>query len=128
LHRDACDGKKSADEQLNAFVDQLQDDTRPAVAKDVAFFRLERRVLTAKESPVSEIAPVLDAVKEFAAQEKLTAKHLRLASATVALVNRLESETDREARFAELGEIFAHSPDKDLSRYGRKIAKSFAAK
>jgi thiol-disulfide isomerase/thioredoxin len=128
LHRDACDGKKSADQELIAFVDQLKDDVRPAIAKEVAFFRLERRVLTAKEAPLTDVPAALDAVKEFAAQEKLSAKHLRLASGTVALINRLESETERESRFAELGELFAQSPDKDLSRYGRKIAKTSATK
>jgi thiol-disulfide isomerase/thioredoxin len=128
LHRDACEGKSAADEQLAAFVEQLRDDQRPTVAREVAFLRLERRVLTAKEAPLSEIPAVLDAVKEFAGREKLTAQHLRMASSTVALINRLESLEDREQRFTELGDLFAKSTDKELSRYGRKIAKNTANK
>lgn len=128
LHRDACDGKAAADEQLQTFVEQLQDDSRPQVAQEVAFLRLERRVITAKEAPLSEVAGVVEAVKEFAAREKLAAKHLRLASGTVALINRLESGEERDSRFAELGGLFAKSGDKELARYGRKIAKSPVSK
>lgn len=124
LHRDACDGKAVADEQLKSFVEQLKDDSRPSVAQEVAFLRLERRVMMAKETPLSEVAGVVEAVKEFAAREKLGAKHLRLASGTVALINRLESGAERDSRFAELGDLFAKSGDKEMARYGRKIAKS----
>ena len=102
--------------------------TREEYEPEVAFLRLERRVLTAKEAPLSEIPAVLDAVKEFAGREKLTAQHLRMASSTVALINRLESLEDREQRFTELGDLFAKSTDKELSRYGRKIAKNTANK
>jgi thiol-disulfide isomerase/thioredoxin len=128
LHRDACDGRTVADEQLMAFVEQLRDNSRPEVAQEVAFFRLERRVLTAKEAPLDQVGSVLDAVKEFSAKQKLGAKHLRMASGTVALINRLESGDERETRFAELGDLFAKSADKDLARYGRKIAKAPAVK
>ena len=83
LHREACDGKASADKQLIAFVEQRKDDRRPAIAREVEFFRLERRVLDAKELPIEEIPDVLKEVKSYAAKERLTAKHLRLASSTV---------------------------------------------
>jgi thiol-disulfide isomerase/thioredoxin len=123
LHREACDGKEAADKQLLAFVEELKDDDRPEIAHDVAFFRLERRILLAKDTPLDEIPALLGDVQEYLAKEKLSAKHLRLASSTVAAINRLESGDDREAQFAKFGPIFAKSGDKDLARYGKKLAK-----
>jgi hypothetical protein len=61
------------------------------------------------------------------AKEKPTARHLRLASSTIALVNRLEDGDQREKYFAELGPIFAKSEDKELARYGKRLAKKPAA-
>ena len=59
----------------------------------------------------------------FVAKEKLSGKHLRLASSTVAAINRLENGDEREAHFATFGKLFAGSGDKDLVRYGKKLAK-----
>jgi thiol-disulfide isomerase/thioredoxin len=123
LHREACDGKEWADKQLMAFVEQLKDDSRPQVASEVAFFRLERQVLEAKDLPLEQIPILLNKVKEFAGKEKLTAKHLRLASSTVAAINRLEDGDEREAQFATLGALFSKSGDKELAQYGKKLAK-----
>ncbi len=123
LHREACDSKEAADKQLVAFVEELKDDDRPEVAREVAFFRLERRVLLAKDTPLDEIPALLKDVQEYLAKEKLSARHLRLASSTVAVINRLESGDEREAQFAKFGPIFAKSGDKDLARYGKKLAK-----
>jgi thiol-disulfide isomerase/thioredoxin len=123
LHREACDGNDAADKQLLAFAEKMKDDSRQQVARDAAFFRLERRVIDAKEMPVDEIPALLKEVQEFVAKEKLTARHLRLASSTVAAINRLESGDEREAQFAKFGNLFAKSNDKDVARYGKKLAK-----
>jgi thiol-disulfide isomerase/thioredoxin len=123
LHRDACDGKEAADKQLMAFVEEMKDDRRPEVNREVEFFQLERRAIEAKELPLDEIAGVLKEVQDYMAQEKLTAKHLRLASSTVAVINRIESGDEREAHFATLGNLLAKSSDKEVVRYGKKIAK-----
>lgn len=123
LHREACDGKDSADKQLMQFVEQLKDDQRPEVAREVAFFRLERRVLDGKEAPLEEVPTLLKEVREDLAKEKLTAKHLRLASSTVAVINRLESGDERETQFAAFGKIFSASSDKGLAQYGKKLGK-----
>ena len=61
------------------------------------------------------------------AKEKLTAKHLRLASSTVAAINRLENGDEREKHFAAIGSLFAKSSDPELARYGKKLAKGPAA-
>jgi thiol-disulfide isomerase/thioredoxin len=127
LHRLAASGNEAADKQLAAFVEELKDDQRPRIASEVKFFRLERRVLDAAQAPLEEIPVVLTEVKEYMAKEKPTARHLRLASSTIALVNRLEDGDQREKYFAELGPIFAKSEDKELARYGKKLAKKPAA-
>jgi len=123
LHREACDGKEAADKQLMEFVEQLKDDSRKQVAGEVAFYKLERRVIDVKELPVEEIPALLKDVQAYVAKEKLTGKHLRLASSTTAAINRLESGDEREAHFATFGQLFAKSSDKELVRYGKKLAK-----
>ena len=123
LHREACDGKEAFDKRLMDFVLELKDDSRPAVAREVTFFKLERRVLEAKELPLETIPDLLKEVQEYAAKEKLGAKHLRLASGTVAAINRLENGDEREAQFAVFGKLFAGSGDQELARYGKKLAR-----
>jgi len=66
---------------------------------------------------------LLKDIQSYLAGEKLSAKHLRLASSTVAAINRLESGDEREAQFATFGQILSKSSDKELARYGKKLAK-----
>lgn len=123
LHREACDGKAKYDEQLVAFLDQLQENLRPEIAQEVSFLRLEQRALRVQELPLSEVPALVKEVQDFASHAKLTGRHLRLASATVAAINRLESGDEREEQFAALGGLLAKSSDKEVARYGKKLAK-----
>ena len=123
LHREACDGNEAADKQLLAFAEQMKDDSRQQVAHEAAFYLLERRVIEAKELPLDQLPALLKDVQEFVGKEKLTAKHLRLASSTVAAINRMESGDERETQFAKFGNLFAKSTDKDVARYGKRLAK-----
>jgi thiol-disulfide isomerase/thioredoxin len=124
LHRAAMDGNKAADEQLGKFVETLKDDSRPSIASEVKFLRLERRVLDAPDLPLEQIPALLKDVEQFAKNEKLTGQHLRLASASVAAINRLEDGDEREQWFGTLGAAFAESSDRELSRYGQKLART----
>ena len=45
-----------------------------------------------------------------------------MASATVHAVNRLEDDKEREKQFTLFGELFAKSEDRQLARYGKKLA------
>ena len=127
LHKQACNGDGEADKQLAAFVDKMKDDERPRIARQVAFFQQERKVLDAVDGPIEQIPDLLAELKEYYEKEKLTARHLRMASSTVALINKLESGDDREKHFGEFGGAFAKSSDKELARYGKKLAKKPAA-
>jgi thiol-disulfide isomerase/thioredoxin len=127
LHKAACGGDTKADEQLAAFCEQMKADARPKIAAHVAFFALERKVLEGDKLPPEQIDAVLKELSEYFAKEKLTARHLRMASGTVALINRIENGQDREKHFVSFGDAFAKSSDKELARYGKKLAKKPAA-
>jgi thiol-disulfide isomerase/thioredoxin len=123
LHRRACLGDEAADKLLVQFTEALQADARPRVARQVRFFQRERKTLNAETAPVEKIPELLKDLADYYGSEKLTARHLRMASATVALINRLENGDAREEKFAEFGALFTKSTDKQLSRYGKKLAK-----
>lgn len=123
LHRAACRDDATADSQLKEFVAALKDDTRPRVVREVAFFNQERKVLDAAEMSSEDCVKVLSDLQAFYAKEKLAAKHLRMASGTVELINKLTDGDAREKHFAEFGNLFAKSSDKELARYGKKLAK-----
>lgn len=127
LHKQACNGDGEADKQLAAFVERMAADQRPRIARQVAFFQQERKVLDAVDDPAEKTPDLLAELKEYYEKEKLTARHLRMASSTVALINKLESGDDREKHFGEFGGAFAKSSDKELARYGKKLAKKPAA-
>ncbi|MGI8978726.1 MAG: TlpA family protein disulfide reductase [Pirellulaceae bacterium] len=123
LHKKACTGDDACDKALVAFMEQMKADARPRVARQVAFFQQERKVLDGAELPADKIPGLLKELKDYYAAEKLTSKHLRMASSTVALINKLDSGDEREKLFAEFGGLFAKAGDKELARYGKKLAQ-----
>lgn len=123
LHKKACTGDDACDKALVAFTDQMKADTHERIARQVAFFLMERKVLDGAELPAEKIPALLKELKDYYAAEKLTTKHLRMASSTVALINKLESSDEREKLFAEFGGLFAKASDKELARYGKKLAQ-----
>jgi len=127
LHKRACTGDAEADKQLVAFAEKMKADERPRIVRQVAFFQQERLVLNAVEGPVEKVPDVLKELQDYFSKEKLGAKHLRMASSTVALINRLTDGELREKHFGEFGKTFATSSDKELARYGKKLAKKPAA-
>jgi thiol-disulfide isomerase/thioredoxin len=127
LHKKACTGDAESDKQLAAFTEKMKADERPRIARQVAFFQEERKVLDAIDGPMEKVPDVLKELQEYFAKEKLGARHLRMASSTVALINRLTDGDAREKHFADFGKTFATSSDKELARYGKKLAKKPAA-
>lgn len=123
LHRKACSGDDACDKQLVAFVEKVAADKRPRIQRLVDFFQRERRVIDSAEMPLEQVPELLKELDEYYAKEKLESKHLRMASSTVAAINRLEDGDAREQHFTSFGEQFAKSRDKELARYGKKLAK-----
>jgi thiol-disulfide isomerase/thioredoxin len=124
LHKNASLGDTEADAQLAQFVQQLSGDERPDVARQVAFFQLERRVLNADDMQLAAVPDLLGEVCDYLQEQpKLDVRHLRLASATVHAINRLEEDTQREAYFQQFGKLFAKSDHRPLAGYGKKLAR-----
>ena len=126
LHRQASRGNATADAALQKFTSEMQADPREKIARQAAFYGLERRVLEAESLSPEQLRELLVEVKTFTTEAKLTASHLRLASATVGAINRLEDAHERELFYQELGTLFAKSKDKELAAYGRRIASAKA--
>lgn len=123
LHKQACSGDEAGDQALAAFTKQMQADTRPRIARQVEFFVRERQVLDGASLSTDKIPELLKQLREYYSTEKLTARHLRMASSTVALINKLEDGDEREKQFADFGSLFAKASDKELARYGKKLAQ-----
>ena len=133
LHKEAFAGNDMADEQLQKFIEQLKDSEDEQVKKEVVFLRLERKAINSDDLSLEEIPDLLNELNDFFANEKLGEKHLRIASNTVRTINRLDSKDKqakeqfgemRESYFAEFGNLFAKSDNRQLSAYGKKLAKS----
>jgi thiol-disulfide isomerase/thioredoxin len=130
LHRAAVAGDREADKQLALFVERCRDDPRPEVAREVRFFQAESAAIAASQLPPEKIPAALaelrTALELEQRHEPLSARHLRMASAIVEAINRLEDDDFRETRFQEFGRLLATSPDKELARYGRRLAENSA--
>jgi thiol-disulfide isomerase/thioredoxin len=125
LHRLASFGDEKADQRLAAYVDELKNHEDKKVAAEVKFLRLERAAINCDDLPQEKVPELLAELKQFfEAEERLEEKHLRIASNTVRAVNRLDDDDEREKYFAEFGKLFAASPNRQLSIYGKTLSKS----
>src|SRR5690606_32430833 len=120
LHRDASLGDEDADKALAAFVDQLKDNSNERIARQVRFFQMERKVIDSDTLKEDQIPALLGEAKDYLNDEKLTGQHLRMASSLVTVINRLTDADAREKYFAEFGELFSKSDDRQLAGYGKK--------
>jgi thiol-disulfide isomerase/thioredoxin len=125
LHRSAMYDDETAQKQLMELVKETKDTKDKELTAAVAFYRLEDRALDAgNNAKTDELPTVLDDLKKFfAAQEELDRRHLRLASATVKIINRLADDELAQQSYKEFGELWAKSQELELSRYGKRIAK-----
>ena len=120
-HEESLRGSADADKNLMKAAEELKDDARQAVASDVRFYAIEQRAIEAGKLADNELAPLLDDLQKFFAATTPEARHIRLASATVRLINRLPDEAESDRRAKELGELLAKSEDRTLSRYGKRL-------
>jgi thiol-disulfide isomerase/thioredoxin len=120
LHRRAANDVAGAQEKLEELVSQWKNDTRPSVAAWVRWLLLEQALLNVDQLPLEEVPQLLAQVERFFQENKPGAEHLRMASATVHAINRLEV-AKREAYFQKFGKLFASSADRTLAQYGKRI-------
>ncbi len=121
LHYQACLGDTASDEQLRDLIGALSDDRREKIAPEVRFLSLEQRILAADDLPPEQLQPLVDEARAYFSGRTPETRDLRLASATVRVINRLPEDAAAQAAYREFGGLFAKSDDRDLSRYGRKI-------
>lgn len=115
-------GDRARVEELRQLADDLCDDPRPAVAAAGQLRRLECRVLYTGPIDADQAPELLAELKAYFEQKKPEAQHLRLASATVGLINLLPDRDQAKKLYSEFGTLFGKSDDRTLARYGQKIA------
>ena len=124
LHESAFDDNEASEKKLKEVSTALLKDSDPAVVKEAKFYELERTVMAGDDVKLADIPKLLDEVHDALADQVLSARHLRIASAAVHLINRLEDDDDAAKRYQELGQQLATSEDSDLVTYGKRIAKA----
>ncbi|GIW95768.1 MAG: hypothetical protein KatS3mg110_3809 [Pirellulaceae bacterium] len=117
----AADGRAGADEQLEKLVARFAGDGRPAVSRLVEWLELELAAVRADQLPIEQVPELLGRIEKFFEKTQPGREHLRLASATVHAVNRLEV-ADRAAYFDRFGKVWSTSTDRQLAAYGRRVA------
>jgi thiol-disulfide isomerase/thioredoxin len=123
LHHQAdLEQNAEADKQLSELVAKYAADEDKSIATAAAFFALEQRVLKSDDLSQADVQKLLDEVKSALEGKDLGEKHLRIASATVHAINRLEDDKAATKRLEEFGKLFAASDNPELARYGGKIA------
>lgn len=117
----AANDKPGAQEGLNRAVERYRNDSRPAISSLIQWLSLEQELLKVDELPLDVVPDLLARVEAFFRHTKPSAEHLRLASAAVHAINRLEVEK-RGPYFEALGKILASSDDRTVARYGKQLA------
>jgi thiol-disulfide isomerase/thioredoxin len=125
LHLKAMHDDEAAQKKLMDLVKESKDVKDKELAGAVEFYALEGRALDAGLNAKTEDLPTtLEELKKFfAAQPQLDQRHLRLASATVKIINRVADDELAQKSYKEFGELWAKSQELELKRYGQRIAK-----
>jgi thiol-disulfide isomerase/thioredoxin len=125
LHVKAMHDDEAAQKKLMELVKEAKDTKDKELAKAVEFYALEGRALDAGlNAKTEELSSTLEQLKKFfAAQPELDQRHLRLASATVKIINRVADDELAQKSYKEFGELWAKSQELELKRYGQRIAK-----
>jgi thiol-disulfide isomerase/thioredoxin len=125
LHLKAIHDDEAAQKKLMKLVKESKDIKDKELAAAIEFYLLEDRALDAGLNAKTDDLPAkLDELKKFfAAQPELDQRHLRLASATVKIINRVADDGLAQKSYKEFGDLWAKSQDLELKRYGQRIAK-----
>jgi thiol-disulfide isomerase/thioredoxin len=115
--------RNDSQKQLIELATKCLKDVDNRVVHWAQFYLLEDKVLTAEKLEPEKLPAVLDEVRQFVKDEKLDNRHVRLASATVKLINNVPSDDEANNAYKEFGTLFAASTDDELHRYGERIAE-----
>ena len=121
-------------DKLVHWIERIKPIENETVQKEVEFLELEQSLLDAEQLSFEQIKALIEKSKQYCQSSELEQKHLRLASLTVQLINRIDRESNAEEDaktrteyFESFGQLFAKSEDKRLARYGKSLAKTNAA-
>ena len=114
--------RNEAQKKLVELANQCLKDSDKQVLHWAQFYLLEDKVLAAEKLDPEKLPEVLDEVRKFVKEEKLDNRHVRLASTTVKLINKLPGDDEADQAYKEFGGIFSASMDDELHRYGDRIA------
>jgi thiol-disulfide isomerase/thioredoxin len=123
LHDSGASGNEESDKKLFAMAEKLRDDKDKAVAKEAKFYLVEKKVLAADDLDPAKLPPLLDEAREALKDADLDARHVRIASAIVRIINRVPDDDLAAKSYKEFGELFSKSDNQELSTYGKRIAK-----
>ena len=121
LHFLSLSANEAADKQLRELSAEMVSDKREKIAALAKFYGLEQQALEADALPEDQLAPLLETLEKFFSTATLEERHLRLASLTVRVINRLPDDKLAAEAYRKFGALFAKSKDAQLARYGRKI-------
>ncbi len=123
LHDSGAAGNEESDKKLFAMAEKLHGDKDKAVANDAKFYLVEKQVLAADDLDPAKLPALLDEAREALKDADLDARHVRIASAIVRIINRVPDDDLAAKSYKEFGDLFAKSDNQELSTYGKRIAK-----
>jgi thiol-disulfide isomerase/thioredoxin len=123
LHQAAVGGDDDAEARIGLLAAQHLDDSDESVRAEARFLELEHRAGEVANLDQGQLATLADELRTFfEGQAELGERHLRLASRTVAVVNRIDDDQLATQLYRQFGALFAKSAHGELAKYGRKLA------
>jgi len=131
LHKVAQYDNQEYQEKLVAFAKECENDKDKGVVKAAKFYLLENEVVTFQEKKPETYGKLLDEMYDMLKPldgESLDARYLRVASFLTRVINELPEEDRVAKEYKRFGELFAKSEFRELSKYGKRIAKGVPGK
>jgi thiol-disulfide isomerase/thioredoxin len=131
LHKVAQYDNQEYQEKLVKFAKECEADKDKQVAKAAKFYLLENEVVTFQEKKPETYGKLLDEMYDMLKPldgEALDARYLRVASFLTRVINELPEEDRVAKEYKRFGELFSKSEFRELSKYGKRIAKGVPGK
>jgi thiol-disulfide isomerase/thioredoxin len=131
LHKVAQYDNQEYQEKLVTFAKECESDKDKAVVKAAKFYLLENEIVTFQEKKPETYGKLLDETYEMLKPldgETLDARYLRVASFLTRVINELPEEERVAKEYKRFGELFSKSEYRELSKYGKRIAKGVPGK
>ena len=131
LHKVAQYDNQEYQEKLVKFAKECENDKDKGVIKAAKFYLLENEIVTFQEKKPETYAKLLDETYDMLKPldgESLDARYLRIASYLTRVINELPEESRVAKEYKRFGELFSKSEFRDLSQYGKRIAKGVPGK